>query len=680
MLSISNPMKGVGAAVQYYLDERKEDYYLNGLDKQGRWYGGAAEKLGLAGRPVTREEFRNLLDGFTPDGREALVQNAGQPNRDACWDMTFNVPKELSVVWAMSPPATRQLIEQEVQEAVKVTLTKAQEIGGITRSGPGGKIKERADLMWATFQEGTSRAQDPHLHIHAVLINFGRRQNGRFGSLYTPNLFRWKMPLGAIFQAELASRIANRFGLQIEAREVGFGIRGVPQDLCRHLSKRRQVIEQTMRERGVSGAIDAKTAAKDTRPKKEAVSPGRLFPHWQEVGLSFGWRPEQVMNLRQVAREKPITAKQLDKRVQETVQKIPPPKQSRSRLVRAAARVAIEHGADGITLFQTFNQLRMYDDSRVLWQPHWQGQTTVKEPATKEFDSRHERQQSRQPTKKTKSRTHAPRHPVQEEASAVRSQSLPPEERQHETPGQQPQQPQQGPHHVRPDQARAEQDQPDPRQPLSGEQNVPPRSESNQTAGQDERRESHHQHDTEANQTRRSQGGRRKGNGRTRAVGRKGAPKNQAQTKRAKASERRKLLRLRWKALYDRRPWIPERGRFLHTHWKQPFKHALWGPARNLQIPSIGIELPRLGLGAPKPFVPRWRSIRWKKDLIIGEVRIQNRMLFRNAPKWSPLHGLTLPALRFTFQKSKSKAMKAPIKSSRPSKQEGKSKDHGHTH
>lgn len=35
MLSISNPMKCVAEAVAYYLDERKENYYLNGIDKEG---------------------------------------------------------------------------------------------------------------------------------------------------------------------------------------------------------------------------------------------------------------------------------------------------------------------------------------------------------------------------------------------------------------------------------------------------------------------------------------------------------------------------------------------------------------------------------------------------------------------------------------------------------------------
>ena len=35
--------------------------------------------------------------------------------------------------------------------------------------------------------------------------------------------------------------------------------------------------------------------------------------------------------------------------------------------------------------------------------------------------------------------------------------------------------------------------------------------------------------------------------------------------------------------------------------------------------------MPRLGLGAPKPYVPRWWSIRWKQNLPLGELRIQDQ-------------------------------------------------------
>jgi conjugative relaxase-like TrwC/TraI family protein len=672
-------MKSAGTAVAYYLDERKEEYYLNGIDKQGRWFGGAAEEFGLAGRTVTQQEFRNLLDGFSPDGREALVQNAGQSNRDACWDMTFSAPKEVAVFWAMSPPATRRLIEQELLESAQAALTKAQEVAGITRSGPGGKIKERAELMWATFLEGSSRAQDPQPHIHAVLVNLGRRQDGRFGSLYTPNLFRWKMPLGAMFQAELASRLTRRFGLQIEAREAAFGIRGVPQDLCRYFSRRRQIIERTMAERGVAGAIEAKTAAKDTRPQKEEVPPKRLFSHWQQTGKAFGWHPEQVMNLRQSRREKPITVEQFGQRVRQIVQETPPKQQTRSHLVRASARAAFEQGVDGETLFQSFNQLRLPDGHKVLWQPRWQDQRAARQAETKELGARHGLQQPPQRTEKPQARSKVPARPIERQVAPELSAAPRAAARQPETPGRKPQ-PSHAPDGVPPTQECAEPASPHSERPLSHESSIPPPSQSEQVADSQSRKQTRHERRGKAKRKRRAGRQKHQEQERARADERKATAHEQAQAKDTRSSERRRFVHLRWKALYEKRPWVAERGRFLHVHWKQPFRRALWGRLRNVQVPTIGIELPRLGLGAPKSYVPRWWSIRWKKDLLIGELRIQDRVLFRNAPKWNPLHGLTLPALRFTLEKSKWKPMKAPQKSRRPSKHEGKSKDHGHAH
>ncbi len=672
-------MKSAGTAVAYYLDERKENYYLNGIDKHGRWAGELAAKFGLLGGAVTRAEFRHVLDGFSPDGQQALVQNAGQPKRDACWDMTFSVPKEVAVLWALSPATTRHLIEREVQASVEAVLTKAQDVGGITRRGPGGKIKERAELLWATFFEGTSRAQDPQPHVHAVLINLGRQPDGSFGALYTPNLFRWKMPLGAMFQAELASRLTRRFGLQIEARQVGFGIRGVPQDLGRYFSKRRQVIERTLAARGVTGAIEAKTAAKDTRPQKAEVPPDRLFPHWQKIGLSFGWKPEQVINLRQGGPPPPVTVEQFGQRVRQIVQETPSQQQTRSQLVRAAARVAFEQAVDGETLFQSFDQLRLPDGLKVLWQPRWQDQTEVRPAGAKERGPRRGFRQSPERTEKARARGKGPERPLGQEVAPEGSPPPRAEGRRSETTGRPPPQPQ-DPDGVRPAQAHPELVPPHSERSMSPNSSPPPSSQFDPVACAQRQHQSHPQRAGKAKQARRAKGDKRQGKARPQTEARPGATGEPPPGNDTSSSERRKYLHLRWKALYAKRPWVPERGRFLHVHWKQPFRRALWSRLRNLPVPSLGIELPRLGLGASPPFVPRWWSIRWKKDLLIGELRLQDRILFRQAPKWSPLHGLTFPALRFTFEKSNWKAMKAPHKSSEPSQPKGQSKAHGHSH
>ena len=372
MLSISNPMKSAGGAVAYYLDEAKEDYYLNGIDKQGRWFGGAAHALGLSGT-VDRESFRNLLEGFAPDRSKPLVQNAGEEGRTACWDMTFNAPKAVSVLWAMSTPELRRKIEAIHRQAVETALEKAEQVGGITRRGPGGRIHERASLLWATFQEGTSRAQDPHLHTHAVLQNLALRSDGTTGSLHTTNLFRWKMALGAVFQAELAFQLQAQLGLEIESATSGFGIRGVPASLCHEFSKRRQAIDQNLEERGVSGAVEAKTAAKATRPRKLEIPPSLLFPQWQSIGEALGWGPEQAQSLIRPGHRKTVTVEQLEAQVHEAIATVPAKEQHRSPLVREAARISLAHGADGSTLFECLTRLEFEDGRRVLWQPRERG-------------------------------------------------------------------------------------------------------------------------------------------------------------------------------------------------------------------------------------------------------------------------------------------------------------------
>jgi len=633
MLSISNPMKCVAEAVAYYLDERKENYYLNGIDKQGQWFGEGATRLGL-GRTVHREEFRSLLNGFSPDGRSERVQNAGRPDRQACWDMTFNAPKPVSVLWALSPPELRAGIEAAHQQAVQTALQVAGEVGGITRRGPGGKIKEPAALLWATFQEGSSRAHDPHLHTHAVLLNLAQRADGTTGSLHTSNLFRWKMALGAIYQAQFAALLHQDLGLQIRSEPTGFGVQGVPQELCRDLSKRRQVIEQTMDERSVSGAVAAKAVAKDTRPKKEEVAPDRLLARWQAAGQAQGWGPDQAVQL-YGQRLQALAISPLDPQVREAVEHLPAAKQTRSRLVREAARVAFEQGADGRTLFACLTELRLPDGQPLLWRPHWPGQA---------------------PSHVQENRLEHPELPSHEVAAG--------RERPAATPLESPRQ-ETGHTHVAPGATQATREQPEPGAawtPTARPEPAPsaeaPRSSHTQRPGPDEHGAGSASAQAEsAGHSSRAQTSRDHGQSSDRGnAGQNRRPrgaKDRTQPGAKRGRLRKRFIRPTWKALYTKPPWIEAEGRLVRTRWVHPFERAWFGPARRLHLPTVAVELPRLALGPARPFIPRWWTIAWKKSLVLGELRVQKRILFRKAPRWSPLHGLSLPALRYSFRRSR---------------------------
>ena len=294
-------MKGAGRG-DYYLNLAHEDYYAGALEEPGRWQGEGARQLALHG-PVEREAFRNLLDGLTPDGGQKLVQNAQSPHRQTGWDLTFSAPKSVSVLWATAPESTRSLVEEAHRHAVETALTHLEETAGITRRGKGGKIKEAAALTFATFQHGSSRAQDPQLHTHAVLINVGLRRDGTAGALQSLDVFRAKMRAGALYRNELAAQLRSRLGLKIEPAPSGFHIVGVPEKLCQTFSQRRRAIDKSLAKRGEHGAVAAKEAALRTRQRKQHVRRADLFAAWQQVAVEQGWTAADALKLTRSQRE-----------------------------------------------------------------------------------------------------------------------------------------------------------------------------------------------------------------------------------------------------------------------------------------------------------------------------------------------------------------------------------------
>lgn len=376
MLTISNPLKGAGCG-NYYFNHGRDDYYINGLDEPGRWYGTAVKPLEL-GKRIKHREFQNLLDGFSPDRRLALVQNAGSEDRQCGWDLTFSAPKSVSVLWAFSSPDVRAQIEQAHQSAVASALDYLEAVAGVARRGSGGAIREPAALLFATFQHGTSRDQDPQLHTHAVLINLGLRQDGTTGTLRSRNFFQEKMTGGMLYQVALAAALRTRLKLVLKPDYVGFHICDIPKALCRSLSKRRQEIEELMEERGVTNAIAAKAAALDTRKKKQNIPPAELFEKWRKEGEALGWTREQVQQSILVEREVPhISGQQFAKLFQAAATDLPPDKRTTKHLARLAGRMAIQLDADSRVLLQELPKLKLLDE------PARQRKSTLAQPVGK---------------------------------------------------------------------------------------------------------------------------------------------------------------------------------------------------------------------------------------------------------------------------------------------------------
>lgn len=286
------------ASAQYYLSLSSEDYYLQGGEPPGRWFGRGAGALGLAGE-VARDDLAALLDGVAPDGRR-LVQfqrYSGSRARQKGLDLTFSAPKSLSVLWATADTPTRHAIQQAHHAAVQAALTYLEDEAALCRRGKGGTVRERAGLVVATFEHGCSRAQDPDLHTHALVVNVGLRQDSSFGALFNKPLFTHKMAAGALYRAELGHQLKERLGLALTPKRTWFEVLGVPETLKAAFSTRRAQIEAALAERGWVGAKAAELLAKSTRQVKGHVAREQLFSLWQRTAREHGFGIEEATAL-----------------------------------------------------------------------------------------------------------------------------------------------------------------------------------------------------------------------------------------------------------------------------------------------------------------------------------------------------------------------------------------------
>ena len=298
MLSI----KLIGSSKQEvgYYSDLGEDYYVDGGEPRGVWWGDGAEQLGLTGT-VQSQTFRNILKGKSPDGKNKLVQNAGRPDRRAAFDLTFSVPKSVSIALATADEQLAKQIDQACDAASKKAFEAVQELCGFTRRGGAGRLSERGNLVAAVFRHETARGlegnvPDPNLHYHMVLCNLAVREDGSTGTFDGRMLFRrqMKMALGALFRTEL-SRQLEQIGLATHrpendrGRKVSwFELKAVPKKVIQAFSKRRGQIVEWLKKHDQSGAKAAERAALSTRQNKSHFSRSDLRKAWRALAAKLG--------------------------------------------------------------------------------------------------------------------------------------------------------------------------------------------------------------------------------------------------------------------------------------------------------------------------------------------------------------------------------------------------------
>ena len=296
MVATVSALSSSAQAASYY---EADDYYADGGVSPSEWQGDGARQLGLSGE-VDREVFRELLDGRLLDGQQLGTTRSGQVEHRPGWDVTMSAPKSVSIMAEVA--GDRRLLAAH-DAAVKTALAFAERHAAATRVRSDGTVERQqtGNLAVASFRHDTSRAQDPQLHTHNVILNLTRDADGVWRSLEPRALYQLQKAIGAVYRQELAMGVRT-LGYAIKrSKDSGFEIKGVSAEVIRAFSERAAQVEARLAERGqtreTASAQEKQIAALDTRAAKENVGRDELVKAWRATadGAGFGAEVQQAL-------------------------------------------------------------------------------------------------------------------------------------------------------------------------------------------------------------------------------------------------------------------------------------------------------------------------------------------------------------------------------------------------
>jgi conjugative relaxase-like TrwC/TraI family protein len=301
-------ISALGSSAQASSYYEADDYYAGDGLSPSEWQGAGADALGLSGE-VERDQFREMLDGKMPDGQQlGTVRDGGVQHRPG-WDITMSAPKSVSIMAEVA--GDRRLVGAH-DRAVKGALEFAERHSAATRIRDGGIVERQqtGNLTVASFRHDTSRAQDPQLHTHNVIMNATRDANGDWRSLEPRALYQLQKAIGAVYRQELAVNIRG-LGYEIEpGKDSLFEIKGVSADAIKALSARAAQVEARLAERGqtrdTASAAEKQIAALDTRAVKEELNRADLVKDWRATADGAGF--DQAARLALVAHAEKVAA------------------------------------------------------------------------------------------------------------------------------------------------------------------------------------------------------------------------------------------------------------------------------------------------------------------------------------------------------------------------------------
>jgi conjugative relaxase-like TrwC/TraI family protein len=202
---------------RYYTDGvacQASEYYAGVGEAPGRWHGRGLEQLGLAaGGLVSERELEALFARGLHPTTGSRLGRAWRADGVTGFDLTFSAPKSVSALWALGDASTAAQAMAAHRAAVRAGLAYLDGHAALSRRGTDGVEQVGSEgLVAAVFDHRSSRAGDPQLHTHALVLNKVRCADGRWRTIDATELYHHKKSAGMIYQAALRNEMHQRLG------------------------------------------------------------------------------------------------------------------------------------------------------------------------------------------------------------------------------------------------------------------------------------------------------------------------------------------------------------------------------------------------------------------------------------------------------------------------------------
>jgi conjugative relaxase-like TrwC/TraI family protein len=291
-----------GAAAGVYYTQELGQYYLDAGEPPGQWFGAQAHDLGLDGESDP-SHFLSLTAGRLPISERVMGRLYGKESARG-YDVTFNAPKSVSLLWAFGDDTIRSDVLAAHDTAVRAVLGWLEERAHtrVTRDKQT-FVVDTQGLMVGLFEQHTSRTGDPHLHTHAVVIAKVRDGAGNWMALDARMLLKDQRTLSALYHAGLRSELTRRLGVQWHAPDNGIAeLAGIGEDVLARFSTRTDQFETRLQDKLDRFRADLgrepstverwrleREAVRDSRPRKDTTVTGTvLSARWRDNLATLG--------------------------------------------------------------------------------------------------------------------------------------------------------------------------------------------------------------------------------------------------------------------------------------------------------------------------------------------------------------------------------------------------------